>query len=42
MEGDAKDKITASWDGKTSIVVSKAIDGIIANRTGNGGIITFE
>jgi len=42
MEGDAKDKITASWDGKTSIVVSKAIDGIIANRTGNGGIITFD
>jgi hypothetical protein len=42
MEGEAISKITSSWKGDTSIVVSKAIDGLIANRKENGGVITFD
>ncbi len=44
VSGEDKGKIISSWDGSTSLVVSKAINGLVeSNRstTSNGGLIKF-
>ena len=40
-EGVKKEEIIASWDGSTSVVVSKAIGSIVANANANDGVIEF-
>jgi hypothetical protein len=40
VEGEAKDKITASWDNSTALVVSKAINGLTTTDT-SGDIVTL-
>lgn len=43
MAGEDKDKIISSWDGSTSLVVSKAIQGLTKSdvSSSKGGLVEF-
>ncbi|MNW15576.1 hypothetical protein D3C71_2141240 [compost metagenome] len=39
--GESKEKVVESWDGSTSVVVGKALEGYTLDKRDDGGVKVF-